>query len=96
MEEETCLAFLVNVLGTQHQENKMSEVSIVQEFEDVFSENLLGIPPDRQIEFVIDLVLRATPVSKAPYRMAPKELEELKVKIEELLDNWFIRPSFSP
>ena len=54
------------------------------------------MPPQREIEFVIDLAPGAEPVSKAPYRMAPAELKELKVQLQELLDLGFIRPSHSP
>ncbi|KAJ4963790.1 hypothetical protein NE237_023729 [Protea cynaroides] len=55
-----------------------------------------GLPPDRATKFVIDLIPRAAPVSKAPYRMAPTELKELKVQLQELLDKGCIRPSISP
>jgi hypothetical protein len=51
---------------------------VVKEFPDVFFEDLPGLPPDREIEFSIDLLLGTTPISKAPYRMALVELEELK------------------
>jgi hypothetical protein len=63
---------------------------------DVFPEELLGIPPDREIEFTIDLLPNTAPISKAPYRMAPLELKELKDQLQELLDKGFIRPSVSP
>lgn len=52
--------------------------------------------PIREVEFCIDLVLGATPISKAPYRMAPTELKELKTPLDELLENGCIRPSTSP
>ena len=63
---------------------------------DVFPRVLPGLPPDREIEFVIELVLGIAPISKAPYRMAPTELKELKTQLQELLDKKFIRPSYSP
>ena len=69
---------------------------MAKEFPDVFPEDLLGLPPDREGEFVIDLVLGTAPISKPPYIMAPLELEELKKQIQELLDKGFIRPSVSP
>ncbi|XP_042453501.1 uncharacterized protein LOC122038022 [Zingiber officinale] len=75
---------------------QLSDVSIVREFPDVFPDELLGLPPNRQVEFTIELVPGIAPVSKTPYRMAPKELEELKVQLQELLDRGFIRPSVSP
>jgi hypothetical protein len=74
----------------------MEEISVVQEFLDDFLEDFSGLPPDREIEFCIDLISGATPISKAPYRMTPMELKELKKQIQELLDKGFIRPSVSP
>ena len=68
----------------------------MQEFPDVFSEELLGLPPTRELEFTIDLIPGTNPVSKAPYRMAPTELKELKEQLQGLLDKCFIRPSISP
>ncbi|CAA0807050.1 Uncharacterized mitochondrial protein AtMg00860, partial [Striga hermonthica] len=65
-------------------------------FVDVFPDELPGGPPNRQVEFSFDLIPGAGPVSKAPYRMAPKELQELKAQIQELLRLDFIRPSVSP
>ncbi|RVW61807.1 Transposon Tf2-8 polyprotein [Vitis vinifera] len=58
--------------------------------------DLPGLPPEREVEFTIDLVPGTGPMSKAPYRMAPVELKELKVQLQELLDKGFIRPSVSP
>ena len=55
----------------------VSDVSVVREFADVFPEELLGIPPDRQVEFRIDWVPGAAPVAKAPYRLEPPEMQEL-------------------
>ncbi|KAK8951418.1 hypothetical protein KSP39_PZI003909 [Platanthera zijinensis] len=69
---------------------------ISAEFPDVFPEELPDAPPDREIEFPIDLQPGATPVAKSPYRMAPRELAELKSQLQELLDLGFIRPSTSP
>ena len=69
---------------------------MVNEFLEVFQEDLPGLPPDREIDFVIDVLPGTAPISKAPYRMAPLELKELKIHLQELLDKGFIRPSFSP
>ncbi|RVW67492.1 Transposon Ty3-I Gag-Pol polyprotein [Vitis vinifera] len=71
-------------------------IPIVREYPDVFPEDLPGLPPEREVEFTIDLVPGTGPMSKAPYRMAPVELKELKVQLQELLDKGFIRPSVSP
>jgi hypothetical protein len=72
-----------------------SEVPVVNEFPDVFPEELLGIPPDRDIEFMIELKPGTTPIYKTPYRMTTPELAELMEHIKELLEKEFIRPSSS-
>jgi hypothetical protein len=71
----------------------LEEVPVVNEYLDVFPEELLGMPPDRDIEFVIDLVLGTSPIAKRPYRMAASEFAELKKQLEELQQSGFIRPS---
>jgi hypothetical protein len=73
-----------------------SKVPVVNEFPDVFPEELLGMPPDRDIEFVIELKPGIAPIYKTPYRMATPELAELKEHIKELLEKGFIHPSSSP
>jgi hypothetical protein len=73
-----------------------SEVLVVNKFPDVFPEELLGMPPDRDIKFVIEFKPGTTPIYKTPYRMATPELDELKEYIKELLEKGFIRPSSSP
>ncbi|GKV23585.1 hypothetical protein SLEP1_g33294 [Rubroshorea leprosula] len=88
-----CQGFLVSVTDASSVTSRLEDIPVVREFPDVFSEDLLGLPPDREVEFAIDLVLGTEPVSKAPYRMAPAELKELKVQLEELLEKGFIRPS---
>ncbi|XP_052735534.1 uncharacterized protein LOC128197518 [Vigna angularis] len=70
--------------------------SVVDEFADVFPEEIPGLHPVREVEFTIDLVTTAAPISVQPYRMAPAELVELKKQIEELMDKQFIKPSVSP
>ncbi|GJV23422.1 putative reverse transcriptase domain-containing protein [Tanacetum coccineum] len=70
--------------------------NVVTEFPEVFPEDLPGIPPTRQVEFRIDLVPGATPVARAPYRLAPSEMKELAEQLQELTDKGFIRPSSSP
>jgi hypothetical protein len=71
-------------------------VPVVNEFLDVFPEELPGIRPDRDIEFVIELKPGITPIYKTPHRMATPELAELKEHIKELLEKKFIHPSSSP
>ncbi|XP_047158524.1 uncharacterized protein LOC124829103 [Vigna umbellata] len=68
---------------------------VVSEFPDVFPDEVPGLPPVREVEFTIDLVTTAAPISVQPYRMAPAELAELKKQIEDLMDKKFIRPSVS-
>ena len=75
---------------------KLENIPIVSEFPEVFPEDLPGLPPDKEIEFSVDLLPGSGPISKAPYRMAPTELKELKEQLQELLDKGFIRPSVSP
>ena len=72
------------------------DTPIVAEFQDVFPEELPGLPPPREVEFGIDVVPGTAPVSITPYRMAPIELKELKRQLSELQAVGFIRPSFSP
>ncbi|GJV45654.1 hypothetical protein Tco_1430190 [Tanacetum coccineum] len=74
----------------------IENLSVVREFADVFPDELPGLPPAREIEFGIELIPGAEPISKAPYRMAPVELKELKEQLQEMLENGFIRPSVSP
>ena len=78
------------------EEMKIELVPIVCEFADVFPDDLPGLPPDREIEFGIDLVPGTAPIVKQAYRMAPAELKELQKQIDELKDKGFIRPSISP
>jgi hypothetical protein len=59
-----------------------------------FPDELPGMPPDRDVEFVIELQPGTAPISKRPYRMPPKELAELKTQLQELLDKGYIRPKF--
>ncbi|GJX78069.1 putative reverse transcriptase domain-containing protein [Tanacetum coccineum] len=77
-------------------EKRLDDVSIVQDFLEVFPEDLPGIPPTRQVEFQIDLIPGAAPVARAPYRLAPSEMKELSDQLKELSDKGFIRPSSSP
>jgi hypothetical protein len=72
------------------------DIRIVYEFPDVFPEELLGMPPNHEIEFVIELVPGTAPIFKRPYRMVANQLPELKEQLQELLDKGYIRPSASP
>jgi hypothetical protein len=78
------------------EEKPLENITVVCEYPDVFPEELLGMTPDRDIVFSIELLPRTAPISKRPYRMDVKVLVELKKQIEELLEKGFIRPSSSP
>nr|GFC09581.1 putative reverse transcriptase domain-containing protein [Tanacetum cinerariifolium] len=75
---------------------KLKDIPVVREFPDVFLEDLLGLPPSREIEFRIDLIHGVMPVAKSPYRLAPTEMQELANQLKELQYKGFIRPSSSP
>jgi hypothetical protein len=74
----------------------LKKVPVVCEYADAFPDELPGMPPDRDIEFAIELQPGTTPISKRPYKMPPVELVELKKQLQELLDKGFIRPSTPP
>jgi hypothetical protein len=74
----------------------VKDISVVREFPDVFPDDLPGLPPDRAIEFSIELKPGTALVSRRAYRMPPKELAELKIQLQELLDKGYVRPSSSP
>ncbi|GKF71082.1 hypothetical protein Tco_0207196, partial [Tanacetum coccineum] len=76
-----------SLMSTKVNEPTLSDIPIVCDFEDVFPDELSGLPPQRQVEFRIDLIPRATPVAKSPlYRLAPSEMQELSEKLQELQD----------
>jgi hypothetical protein len=74
---------------------EIEEILVVCEFPDVFPEELME-PPDRDVEFVIELMLGAGPIAKSLYMMSSKELDELKKQLKKLLEQGFVRPSASP
>jgi hypothetical protein len=75
---------------------EIKDIPVVCEFPDVFPEDLLGLPPERDVEFVIELKPGTTPISRRSYQMPPNELAELKTQLQDLLAKGFIRPSSSP
>ncbi|KAJ9558259.1 LOW QUALITY PROTEIN: hypothetical protein OSB04_012873 [Centaurea solstitialis] len=91
-------SYLVYLISVREETKKktVDDVPVVCEFPDVFPEDLPGIPPERQVEFRIDLIPGAAPVAKTPYRLAAPEMQELSNQLEELLEKGFIRPSSSP
>ncbi|KAI3819511.1 hypothetical protein L1987_13351 [Smallanthus sonchifolius] len=91
-----CEAYLAYVIDDRMKTKELKNVPVVCNFPEVFPEDLPGLPPNREIEFQIDLMPRAEPVAKAPYRLAPSEMKELMSQLEELTEKGFIRPSISP
>ncbi|KAK8954132.1 hypothetical protein KSP39_PZI001653 [Platanthera zijinensis] len=89
-------AILVMVKGPPEEKKDITTIPVVCEFQELFPEELAGLPPKREIEFEINLEQGARPMAKSPYRMTPKELAELRVQLQELIDKNFIRPSSSP
>ena len=87
---------LANLSISEDGETQIVLPRVVCEYSDVFPEDLVGLPPHREIEFSIDLVPGTAPISMAPYHFAPAELVEFKVQLQELLDKGFVRPSVSP
>jgi hypothetical protein len=88
----TSIASTLHHTAAQNLEN----IPVACEFPNVFSEDLSGMPPYRDVEFIIELQLSMTPIFRWPYKMTPKELAELKVQLNELLDKWYIHSSSSP
>nr|GFA19961.1 putative reverse transcriptase domain-containing protein [Tanacetum cinerariifolium] len=78
------------------EEKRLEDVPIIREFPKVFPEDLPGLSPARQVKFQIDLVPGAAPVARAPYQLAPAEMQELSTQLQELSDRGFTRPSSSP
>ncbi|XP_058766954.1 uncharacterized protein LOC131640584 [Vicia villosa] len=89
-------SFILFLAEDSNEQSSVSQIPVVCEFPGVFPEDITSLPPEREVEFSIDLVPGKTPVSVAPYRMSPVELKELKSRLEELLSKHFIKPSVSP
>ncbi|GJW51656.1 putative reverse transcriptase domain-containing protein [Tanacetum coccineum] len=95
-----CHVFLAHVTTNKTNDKsegkRLEDVPIVRDFPEVFSEDLPGLPPTRQVEFQIDLIPGVAPVARAPYRLAPSKMKELSDQLQELFDKGFIRASSSP
>ncbi|GJV91285.1 putative reverse transcriptase domain-containing protein [Tanacetum coccineum] len=91
-----CQIFVAQVMEKKSDEKRLEDIPVVREFLKVFPKDLPGLPPVRQVEFQIDLIPRETPVTRAPYKLAPSEMKELSDQLQELADRGFIRPSTSP
>jgi hypothetical protein len=77
-------------------ELKLEDIHVIRDYPDVFPDEMPRVPPERAIEFKIELQPGTAPVVKAPSKMSPVEMKELKVQLQELLDKGYIRPSTSP
>ena len=91
-----CEAFLALVLDSKRGHVNLEDIPMINEFLDVFLEELPSLPPNREVDLAIEVLHGTTPISRAPYCMAPIELKELKTQLQELLDKGFVRPSVSP
>ncbi|GJQ92712.1 reverse transcriptase domain-containing protein, partial [Tanacetum coccineum] len=87
---------IIQVTKKNSNEKRLEDIPVVREFLEVFPEDLHGLSLVHQVEFQIDLIPGATPVARAPYRLAPSEMQELSNQLQELADRGFIRPSTSP
>ncbi|GJY78164.1 putative reverse transcriptase domain-containing protein, partial [Tanacetum coccineum] len=96
--DQGCQVFLIQMTKeekTETLERRIEDVPIVKDIPEVFPEDLLGLPPTRQVEFHIERIPGAAPVARAPYHLAPAEMKELAEQLKELSDKGFIRPSSS-
>ncbi|KAJ0906604.1 putative nucleotidyltransferase, Ribonuclease H [Helianthus annuus] len=90
-----CVIYMAQVI-IEEPKPKIEDLPVISEYPEVFPEELPGLPPDRQVEFRIDIIPGAAPIARAPYRLAPTEMKELRTQLDELLTKGFIRPSSSP
>ncbi|GJT74710.1 putative reverse transcriptase domain-containing protein [Tanacetum coccineum] len=88
--------FIAQVMEKKSDEKRLENIPVVREFPKNFPEDLPGLPQIRQVEFQIYLIPGVAPVARAPYRLAPLEMQELSDQLQELADKCFIRPSTSP
>ena len=89
-----CQLYAAHILEvTENETPRLEDFHVLQEFKDVFPDEIPGLPPKRDIDFTIELVTGAAPVSKTHYRMSTPEMLELKMQLQELLDKKNIRPS---
>lgn len=86
---------IIQVQDSSLETPTLDSVSVACEFPNIFPNDLLGVPPEKEIDFGIDLLLDTQAISIFPYRMAPKKLIELKEQLKYLLNKGFIRPSMS-
>ncbi|XP_073035204.1 uncharacterized protein [Primulina eburnea] len=88
--------YLIYAIDSSTDSVGLDDLPVVCEFPDVFPDEIPGFPPVREVEFGIELMPGTAPISRAPYRLAPSEMRELKQQLQDLLDKGYIRPSVSP
>ncbi|GKD47281.1 putative reverse transcriptase domain-containing protein [Tanacetum coccineum] len=93
--ERGCHLFVAHVTEKKSKEKRLEDVPIIRDFPEVFPDDLPGLPLPRKVEFRIDLVLGAAPVIRTPYRLAPSEMRELLIQLQELVEKEFVRSSSS-
>ena len=91
-----CNLYAILSLNKKGVAEGLEHLPVVKEFADLFPEELPGMPPERELEFTIDLKPGTEPIARTPYRMSTQELQELKMQLKELLDLGLIHPSVSP
>ncbi|KAJ9547300.1 LOW QUALITY PROTEIN: hypothetical protein OSB04_019843 [Centaurea solstitialis] len=91
-----CATYLAYAIDAKLEKRTVQGVPVVSEYLEVFPDDLPGLPPEREVEFRIDLVPGVAPIARAPYRLAPTEMQELMKQLQELLEKGFIRRSSSP
>ncbi|KAJ0445511.1 putative nucleotidyltransferase, Ribonuclease H [Helianthus annuus] len=90
-----CVIYMAQVtIGEE--KPRIEDIPVISDYPEVFPEELPGLPPDRQVEFSIDIIPGAAPIARAPYRLAPTEMKELRTQLDDLLAKGFVRPSSSP
>nr|GEY09264.1 putative reverse transcriptase domain-containing protein [Tanacetum cinerariifolium] len=94
--ERGCHLFIAYVVEKEPKEKRLEDVPIIREFSEVFPDDLPGLPPLRQVEFRIELMLGTEPITHAPYRLSPSKMKELSDQLKELSKKGFIRPILSP
>ncbi|MFS7980354.1 putative nucleotidyltransferase, Ribonuclease H [Helianthus anomalus] len=93
--KKACVIYMAQVT-IDEPKPKIEDIPVISEYPDVFPEELPGLPPQSQVEFRIDIIPGAAPIARAPYRLAPIEMKELRTQLDELLAKGFIHPSSSP
>ncbi|GJR41265.1 putative reverse transcriptase domain-containing protein [Tanacetum coccineum] len=96
IDSETLIIRGDRIMEKKADKKRLEDILVVREFPEFFPEDLPSLPSVCQVEFQIDLIPGATPVARAPYRLAPSEMQELSDQLQELADKGFIRPSTSP